>query len=243
MRSLGFGLRMMKAQRWRRMRRPFAATQAGAFASARQRRGLRWPSFVSIEFVWRKAQPSLVRQSSIRHLHVLVAPRLEWIGRLERSLERQTQVESRLLLRSLAERDWSRTIERVFHHVTAGSPYRAFAEGSARSPAAPMLEARPERDAPAASLLMRPFARDTSGSFAPPEMLLHRPRPTPPVADEAIRQTPRPGRSDESSGWEGRRQPQAVRGGEPINIRELTDHVVAALDRRAIASDERLKRR
>jgi len=215
-----------------------------AFAAAMRRRFARHMRFLSADLVLRRPRANVTLQRLLRHFQISVTPRFELKSQAEkyyRIVERQT--ESRMFPQTRTGLTAAPAVEHILHRLAfyttprrADSDLKGGKVWATHLPVDITTIQKPQADA-----LSLPVYRRTPISFAPVEMMTHQPRRTSLVSAEPEKNVePTRPRFDNWPTEERQRSAPAI---DAINVKQLTDHVMEALDRRLVAGHERLTRR
>ncbi len=217
------------------------SSNAVAFAAAVRRRFASHRRFLSSDLVLRRARATVKLQQIFRQLRINVAPRFDLISQPEkhyRMVERRT--ETRMFPQAGMRFAATPTVERILRRLEFDTTrirviaHSGTGKAAATQPATDFVIPKPSPS----SLLVQ---RRTAVSFAPVEMVARQPRRVAFVsADPAPQIEPARPHSDNWPAEEHQRSAPAI---DAINMKQLTDHVMEALDRRLVAGQERLKRR
>lgn len=220
-----------------------ARSDAATFAAALARRFARHLRRASENLVLCGARANVKLQSIFKRFQINVAPRFELNSQTEkyyRTVERWTenQMFRQTEMRLAAAPAVDRILNQVTFHTT---PHRTVARSerpnlTATQPAVDIAVRRSNPDA-----FSLPLHRRTLGSFAPVEMVAHQPRRVSSVFTEPERQIETTRSRFES--WPSEERQRLAPASDAINIKQLTDQVLEALDRRLVAGHERLTRR
>lgn len=207
-----------------------ATSIAVAFAVTLRRRFARLMQIVSRDLVLRQTRRNVTLQQRFRRLQINLTPRLELSSQPEkyyRIVERET--ESRVLRDAGGHSGATPAVERILQRLPLyPAPHRTVAHSEVDK-----LTARHSSD-----IAIR---KSIPASFAPVEMVTHQPRRASSVPAEPERQIERP--QPRTKDWPTEDRHRSTTPIEAINIKQLTDRVVDALDRRLVSGHERLTRR
>jgi hypothetical protein len=230
-----------------RMRKPVFMTwrpaTAGAvldFVSRLRSRYSRPARFVAIDFVFRVDRPSFVLERLLRRIHIHVAPRLQMFSRIDRPLCLASHhTESRVLLREIVRVAIPPVLERVRQRVhKIRTAEQIVVRSQERSLVRNSVVSAGGREHESAAITYRRAA-----VIAPPvEMVLRRQAPSP-VQRRETEMPVVPTRSGAVIEWSPEERSAHTPGAAEVDIRHLTERVIDAMDRRAIASRERVTRR
>ncbi len=216
---------------------------AVAFAAALCNRFARRTRFVSGDLSLRRSRALLTLLRQVRNLQINLSPRFQLTSQPEkhyRIVERQT--DNRVLPSIGPSLPSDPPVERILQRLAFyATPHRAPAHspGSKVTATHPAVEItlkrlRADSDSP-------PLYRRAPVSFAPVEMVTHQPRRVSSVSAEPEREIERA--QPRSDHWPTEERHRSTTPIEAINIKQLTDQVVDALDRRQVAGHERITRR